>query len=101
MGDRYTVRRADDGSVRIFDGSQPHTQSPFTPRDPFDELVIKAIVDELNCREFRIAGTAREIAERLGMPVEALQLHIKIQSYRLYLRMRQEQGAEGDRPWRP
>lgn len=101
MGDRYTLHRQDDGSVHIHEAGKQWTQSAFTPRDPFDELVLQAVVDGLNGHTFQITGKALDIAKRCRQSVEALQLGIMTKSYSLLLQMMQEQGTEGHRPWRP
>lgn len=101
MTDRYTVRRADDGAAHIYEAGKQWTQSAFTPRDTFDELVLQAVVDGLNGHEFRITGTALDVAERCRWRVDTLRIGIMTKAYSLLLQMMQEQGTEGHRPWRP
>jgi hypothetical protein len=92
VSDHYTIHQADDGAARIRKNGQPWSQSAFTPKDPFDELVLQAVVEGLNGRHFQLTGTALDVAKKCGMPVAQLALHVGISGFRLLMRMMREQG---------
>lgn len=103
MSDRYRLHRDDNGDVYVYEGSGRHTHSPFRPQDLWDETVLDALLALLNDRHDRwqITGKALEFAEQVGIAIEPLRLRYLTRAYLLYRRMRQYEGFEGHRPWRP
>jgi hypothetical protein len=89
VSDRYTIRRDDDGAAHIHQEGKRWSQTGYRPADPFDELVLQAVVDGLNGRDFKLTGTALDIAHKCGIAAWKLELHIRTKAYSLQMQMMQ------------